>query len=97
MTNLMFNNLRNPDVDDGRTPYLSDFIGEVAGAPLEDTAYGENGVVVETMTISLPVECQVEEEEEFPSIRVMAPQRTETTIRPVLHRLTIRVDLDADL
>ncbi len=96
MTNPMSGNLADPD-GDGTDPRLSDFIEEAAGALLEETEYGENGMTVETMTISLPVECRVEMEEGRPSIRIMAPRRTETTVKPVLHRLTIRVDRDADL
>jgi hypothetical protein len=95
MMNPIFNNQPDPDPL-GQAPLLSDFIQEMAGAPLENSEYEETGMVVETLTIALPVECLVETENGRPAIRVMTPLRTETSIQPVLHGLIIKVVLDAD-
>lgn len=97
MTNLMFNTLIDLDPDpDGTAPLLSEFIDQLAGAPIEDAQSDETGMVLETITVSLPVECRVEIENGKPAIRMMTPQRTETSIQSVLHRLKVKVERDAD-
>lgn len=95
MTNLMFNTLIDPDPD-GTAPLLSEFIDQLAGTPIADSQSDETGMVVEAITVTLPVECHVEIENGKPVVRMMTPERTETSIQPVLHRFKVKVERDAD-
>jgi hypothetical protein len=71
--------------------------GELRGEGDEDEmAY--DGVDLEALRLNLPVELQVEVDDDGrPRIGVAPPtQTTETTILPVFHRMTIAIERDDD-
>lgn len=77
--------------DDGSLPPLADFLVMLAGL---DGA--EGGGTAETIRVDLPVELELESRGEAGLAIGMSPptQRTETTVLPVFHRLTLHIVRD---
>jgi len=78
-------------IDDDPFFELSEFIEYLY--PLQED--GDQGIQIESCTVSLPFEMEIERGVGFSNIRIASPLRTETSIAPVLHQIKLRVVCDA--
>ena len=80
---------------DDRLTSLSEFIGELAAAVTAEPQDGEAWLTLAELSVGLPFELDLLEVDGRIVLDAAPPtQHTETTVMPVLHQLTLRIEAD---